>query len=1525
MKACVRSTLLLLILSVHLDAQTPRYTVGNGEYQNFIIDNSTQTLYGLGQGGNGEGSNTGVLGYPIKCQFPTAGTKIKYVAGGLHAGCAVDVNGNVYFAGPNEDGDMGNGTTTGTASSFVQVTTDSLGNPFTNVTSVLMANSEYTGGGTEVSTIFAIKADGTLWVWGSTQGGYRGNGTYGTINTRPVQVPFPAGTVITKVAVQVIAIALDAQGNVWTWGGNGGNNPLLGSLTRANYETPQILSLPGPAKDIAGGGYWSYALLTNGDLYGWGLYLGYMGVGATASSGWTNQPAPLLLNSDLNLPNPIAKISCNNTTTYVILTDSTMWSWGGNECGQAGAGYELNYATYTSNPAPTGGTPSPYAWDWNLSVAECQQHKPVNIAPGIHNFVALSEGTAAVFYKFAVDANGQLYSWGRNKSGILANGVMEANPINGSIASTYPNSWDVPYVTAINPFAATNTQTIQTTSPYCLGNPTSSPCNVYTIPANTPPSALINGVKNGSESVSATTVNLSGAQSTDNVHITYYVWTQVSGPNTPVISIPSGVSVNIIGLTSGTYVFKLRCTDNEWLSDSTTFTLNCVTSGPHPVDSAGPAQTITLPTNSVTLTGTASESGGTIASTQWTQLSGPGTATFGNAAALGTTASGLVQGVYVFELTATDANGVTVQSTVRITVNPAPGLPVVSAGTSQTITLPTNSVTLTGTASELNGTIVSYSWTQVSGPSTATIASAGQLSTVVSGLIQGVYRFQLQVKDALGITASATVQVTVNAAVVAGPPVVNAGSDQTITLPTSSVNLAATASETNGTIVSYKWVQLSGPSTSTIVSSGSASTAVNGLVAGVYTFQITVTDNSGVTATDVVKVTVNAAIVPGPPVVSAGSDQTITLPTNSVTLTATASETNGTIVSYKWVQLSGPSVSTIVSSGSATTGVNGLVQGVYSFQITVTDNSGVTATAVVKVTVNPAAVTPGTPVVSAGSNQTITLPTNSVTLAATASETGGGTIVSYKWVQLSGPSVSTIASSGAATTLVSPLVQGVYVYQITVTDNSGVTASDVVVVTVNAAVVPGLPVVNAGNDQTITLPTNSTTLTATAAETNGTIVTYKWVQLSGPSISTIVSSGSASTVVNGLVAGVYTYQITVTDNSGVTATDVVKVTVNSAALPPGTPSANAGSDQSITLPVDSTQLLGSGTEANGTIVSYKWVQLSGPSVSTIASSGSATTEVTALVQGVYTFQLTVTDNSGVTATDQVTVTVNAAPPHIPPVAVPGPNQTVALPAASVTLDGSGSYDVDGTIVGYEWVQVSGYGGVTITNSSSAVAGLQGLQAGTYVFQLTVTDNYGATGSAQVTVTVTGSSNGVVAVAGADTTIAYPASTAVLNGSQSYATNSTIASYSWSEVSGPSSATISTDSNAVSTVSQLEAGAYVFELTVTDAQGNVDSSSVTVTVMSTTRSIAPKGSLQIYPNPVVGTTVTLSGITGYTGQVLVTLHEIHGEAIMNYEFDQTGDQVNQTIPMPNGLAAGVYVLSVRFQGQAHPYIFKLVKQ
>jgi len=220
MKPIVLCLVMCAILFSTGYGQSPKYQVGNGEYQNFILDNSTHTLYGLGTAGNGIGSNTGQFGYSIPCQFPTAGTQIKFVAAGLHTGGCIDMNGNVYFTGANEDGSMGNGTTTGNSKGFVQVTTDSLGNPFTNATSLSMASAIFSGGQGYGACIYAVKSDGTLWVWGNTQGGYRGDGTYGRVNTRPVQVPFPAGTVITKVIHQNVAIALDAAGNVWTWAGN---------------------------------------------------------------------------------------------------------------------------------------------------------------------------------------------------------------------------------------------------------------------------------------------------------------------------------------------------------------------------------------------------------------------------------------------------------------------------------------------------------------------------------------------------------------------------------------------------------------------------------------------------------------------------------------------------------------------------------------------------------------------------------------------------------------------------------------------------------------------------------------------------------------------------------------------------------------------------------------------------------------------------------------------------------------------------------------------------------------------------------------------------------------------------------------------------------------------------------------------------------------------------------------------------------------------------------------------------------
>lgn len=90
------------------------------------------------------------------------------------------------------------------------------------------------------------------------------------------------------------------------------------------------------------------------------------------------------------------------------------------------------------------------------------------------------------------------------------------------------------------------------------------------------------------------------------------------------------------------------------------------------------------------------------------------------------------------------------------------------------------------------------------------------------------------------------------------PPSANAGSDQQITLPTNSVTVNGSASfDTDGTITTFAWTKISGPSTFTITSPSSASTTITDLVAGTYVFRLTVTDDDAATAFDDVTITVN--------------------------------------------------------------------------------------------------------------------------------------------------------------------------------------------------------------------------------------------------------------------------------------------------------------------------------------------------------------------------------------------------------------------------------------------------------------------------------------------------------------------------------------------------------------------------------------------------------------------------------------------------------------------------------------------
>lgn len=284
-------------------------------------------------------------------------------------------------------------------------------------------------------------------------------------------------------------------------------------------------------------------------------------------------------------------------------------------------------------------------------------------------------------------------------------------------------------------------------------------------------------------------------------------------------------------------------------------------------------------------------------------------------------------------------------SSTSTTTNSAP---VANAGSDKTLTLPTNAVTLIGGGSDSDGSIASYAWSKKSG-GTATLSGSTTKDLKLSNLVAGTYTFALTVKDNKGASDSDDVIVTVKSSSTSTTnsiPLVSAGADKLVVLPMNALSISATASDKDGTIKSYAWTKLSGPSVY-LTGQTTRTLKMQSLVSGTYAFRITVKDDKGASKSDDVVVNVTKA-----PTVNAGSDRTITLPYASLTLKATASDADGTIASWKWSKDSGPTVLSMTNSATSTVTLTNLQRGTYVLKIAVKDNKGAVGYDYVKVVVN---------------------------------------------------------------------------------------------------------------------------------------------------------------------------------------------------------------------------------------------------------------------------------------------------------------------------------------------------------------------------------------------------------------------------------------------------------------------------------------------------------------------------------------------------------------------------------------------
>jgi len=288
------------------------------------------------------------------------------------------------------------------------------------------------------------------------------------------------------------------------------------------------------------------------------------------------------------------------------------------------------------------------------------------------------------------------------------------------------------------------------------------------------------------------------------------------------------------------------------------------------------------------------------------------------------------------------------------------------------------------------------------------------------------------------------------------------------------------------------------------------------------------------------------------------------------------------------------------------------------------------------------------PTVNAGEDQNVE---QGVTVDLQASATDqDGNIVSYVWKQTAGPNVVLSDVDKAQAKFEAPTVQQDtrFTFRVIVIDDRGASAEDNIVVIVTPSQGNGsqnnLPEADAGLNYSVNASTEAF-LVGNGTDSDGTIKSYLWTQTVGESV-TIKSAdkATASFVAPDVTESItLTFQLIVVDNEGASATDEVSITIkpfDPQAIENNKPVANAGDDKTIDSDTD-VVLTGTGTDDDGSIASYLWEQLGGPTVSLSNQSIAETRFVAPKVdqQTILTFRLTVTDDNGATATDEVAISV----------------------------------------------------------------------------------------------------------------------------------------------------------------------------------------------------------------------------------------------------------------------------------------------
>ncbi len=675
-----------------------------------------------------------------------------------------------------------------------------------------------------------------------------------------------------------------------------------------------------------------------------------------------------------------------------------------------------------------------------------------------------------------------------------------------------------------------------------------------------------------------------------------------------------------------------------------------------------------------------------------------------------------------------------------------------------------------------------------------------------------------------------------------GAPIASAGPDVTL------VDLDEDGSESHlldgsgsldpdGSVVSWDWSEGGVPL-------GSGETLLVSFPIGTHVVDLRVTDDEGGTDTDTVVVTVEMR-VPMPPVADAGADANLTDfggdGSESHLLDGSgSSDPDGSVVSWDWSEGGVP-------LGSGETLLVSFPLGSHTVDLLVTDDEGLTASdsMVVNVIADPGL----PPVADAGADANLVdLDEDGfepLTLDGSGSSDPEGPIASWDWSEGGAP-------LGSGETLAVSLAVGTHDIDLLVTDADGNTAVDAVRVVVNpgGGVLPPLYIDHQTSEQVSNATSHVLDVSALPINAGDLMVAHLCVD-GGGSVAITCPAGwtpiqnaahSSGSVVGALcyrqadasdeLATSYTYTTSVAQHS---QSGVILLAGHDAQAP--IESSAVRSNQNDTSP--ESPALGSAPEPTSLVLRFTCADGGRVTEGTgfpagmtdplwmleSADGGSGPVSGGAAIEGIGASGAAEWTDALASAEQSVSFTLALAGGTGAPVASAGAD--ISLVDSDDTgfedalLDGSGSFDADGVVVGWDWSE----GGAPLGSGETL---LFSFGVGVHSVDLLVTDDEGNTAVDSLMVVVNaGGTIAPVADAGPDQLLTDDDESGLesvtLDGSGSSDSDGMVVSWDWSEGGSPLG-------SGETLVLELGVGTHDIDLLVTDDDGNSASDSVSVTIL-----------------------------------------------------------------------------------------------